>query len=197
MKELTLKEIQNLLGYEVKIVADKPAGKLSEVPAGETFKIGDMEFVVLEHTYDGTCVILKDFWKTTKFDDTTSNYANSKIRRDLNTEFYNKLSSLVGKNNIMEHTVDLTTDDGRKDYGSVCDNISLLTCDVYRKYVTILDKYNPKKWWWLATSYSTASIGYGYSVRCVDDDGTLRNNGCGNGFGVRPFCILKSDIFVS
>lgn len=195
MKELTLKEIQNLLGYEVKIVADKPIGKLSEVPVGETFKIGDMEFVVLEHTNNGTCVILKDFWKTTEFDDDTSNYANSKIRRDFNTEFYNKLSSLVGKNNIMEHTVDLTTDDGRKDYGSVCDNISLLTCDMYRKYVTILDKYNPKKWWWLATSYSTASIGYSCTVRCVNDFGALRRDNCIGDLGVRPFCRFASSIF--
>ena len=197
MKELTLREIQNLLGYEVKIIADKPRKKLTDVLIGETFKVGDLEFIVLEHINDSTYVILKDFWKTTTFDKDTSNYANSKIRKELNTEFYDKLSALVGKNNIIEHKVDLTTDDGRKDYGSVYDDISLLTCDMYRKYVTILDQYNPKKWWWLATSYSSVSIGYLCTVRGVGGDGALCNINCRNNDGVRPFCILKSDIFVS
>ena len=197
MKELTLKEIQNLLGYEVKIVADKPDRKLADVPVGETFKVGDLEFIVLEHTSTGTNVILEDFWKIDKFDDETSNYANSRIRNKLNFVFYSKLVDAIGKENILAHTVDLTTDDGRRDYGSVEDNISLLTCDMYRKYVTILDKYNPKKGWWLATSYSTVSNGYDFIVRCVTGNGSLDHYDCYNRLGVRPFCILKSNIFVS
>ncbi len=196
MKELTLKEIQNLLGYEVKIIADKPSRTLADVPVGETFKVGDFEFVVLEHTDDGTNVILKDFWKTNTFDSDTSNYAKSKIRKELNSDFYKKLIALVGKQNVIEHIVDLTTDDGRKDYGSVNDNISLLTCDMYRKYVDILDKYNPNKWWWLATSWSTAAKGWGYAVRCVGSGGTLSRNNCDLNDGVRPFCRLVSSISV-
>lgn len=196
MKELTLKEIQNLLGYEVKIVADKPSRTLADIPVGETFKVGDLEFIVLEHTDDGTNVILKDFWKATKFDDNTSNYAKSKIRKELNNKFYNKLSAIVGTQNIIEHTVDLTTDDGRKDYGCVTDAISLLTCDMYRKYVDILDKYNPNEWW-LATSWSTASKGWNCTVRCVSGSGALGNIFCNYDFGVRPFCRLVSSISVS
>lgn len=197
MKELTLREIQNLLGYEVKIVEDKPSRRLADVNVGETFKVGDLEFIVLEHTNNGTNAILKDFWETDKFDDKTSNYAKSRISQQLNTDFYNKLADVVGKENIIKHEVDLTTDDGRKDYGSVCDDVSLLTCDMYRKYVTILDKYNPKRWWWLATSYSTVSKGYSCSVCCVCLDGTLCKGYCGDDWGIRPFCVLKSDIFVS
>lgn len=196
MKELTPKEIQNLLGYEVKMVTDKSDRRLADVPVGETFKVGDLEFIVLEHTNNNTNVILKDFWATDHFDDKTSNYAESRIRNTLNSVFYKKLVDAIGKENIVRHTIDLTTDDGRKDYGSVYDNISLLTCDMYRKYVTILDKYNPKKWWWLATSYSTASNGYNLNVRCVYFGGSLFDSCCNNNYGVRPFCILKSDIFV-
>ena len=197
MKEMTLREIENLLGEKIKIVADKPSRTLADIPVGETFKVGDMEFIVLEHTDFGTNVILKEFWKTAKFDDDTSNYAKSKIRKELNKEFYNKLSALVGTQNIVEHTVDLTTDDGRKDYGSVTDAISLLTCDMYRKYVDILDNYNPEKWWWLATSYSTAAKGYSYAVRCVRNGGTLGSSSCNCNIGVRPFCRLVSSISVS
>ena len=103
----------------------------------------------------------------------------------------------IGNENIVNHTVDLTSDDGRTDYQSCDDNISLLTCDMYRKYVYILEKYNPQKWWWLATAHSTESNGYQRAVRCVYVNGTLYNYFCYFNNGVRPFCILKSNIFVS
>lgn len=198
MKEMTLKEIQKLLGYEVKIVVEKPQKQLADIPVGETFKVEDLEFIVLEHNHEQTAVLLKDFWKTDIFDSKSNNYANSKIRNDLNKEFYKDLKSIVGKDNIISHKVDLTSDDGRKDYETVEDYVSLLTCDMYRKYVNIIDKYRiTSDWWWLATAYSTASNGYSSSVRCVTDDGTLNSNCCDNLSGVRPFCILKSNIFVS
>lgn len=83
----------------------------------------------------GANVILKDFWVTDKFDDKTSNYAESRIQKKLNTVFYNKLADAIGKENIIRHTVDLTTDDGRKDYGSVYDYVSLLKCMLlYRRF---------------------------------------------------------------
>ncbi|MBR4973626.1 MAG: hypothetical protein IKY45_04085 [Clostridia bacterium] len=175
---------------------------LKDIEVGETFKVGTLEFIVLEHvmTDDNknvTYVLLKDFWKTTKFDSSFNNYKESEIRKDLNNNFYNELSGIVGTDNIVEHTVYLAADDGRTDYGHCEDNISLLTCEMYRKYVYVLEKYNPKKWWWLATAYSTKSNGYETSVRCVDSSGTLSSINRGSSGGVRPFCILKSNIFVS
>ena len=196
-KEMTLQEIQSILGYEVKIVADKPRKQLSEISVGETFKLGDLEFVVLEHNDETTNVILKDFWKTTTFDGNTNNYANSSIRKALNSDFYNKLVNLIGKDNIVKHIVDLMSDDGRNDYGRVEDYVSLLTCDMCRKYVYTLDKYRPNSWWWLATPYSTKSNGYDFAVRVVDVGGSLSISSCFNNFGVRPFCIFPSSIFVS
>ncbi len=171
--------------------------QLIHVEEGRTFKLGDYEFIVLEHSAEGTCVLLKDFWKVMPFDTDYNDYSSSDVRNLLNTEFLNNISMLIGKENVIEHSVDLTADDGRKDYGECRDYISLITCDLYRKYVEILDKYNPRRWWWIATPYSTKPNGYHYAVRCVDDCGTLNCDYCGNDFGVRPFCILKSDIFVS
>ena len=81
MKELTLKEIQNLLGYEVKIVADKPIrGKtLGSVKPGDTVTIGEHEYIVLGHEKGITAVVAK---KPTKFMafGKDSNYAKSDIR---------------------------------------------------------------------------------------------------------------------
>ena len=171
--------------------------QLKNIPVGETFKVNDLEFIVLEHKEETTCVILKGFYKTTSFDDSSNDYRESSIRNILNSEFYKLLSNAVGNENIVNHTVDITSDDGRTDYQSCDDNISLLTCDMYRKYVYILEKYNPQKWWWLATAQSTESNGYERAVRCVYVNGTLYNYFCYFNNGVRPFCILKSNIFVS
>ena len=182
-------EIKSSFGF------DKTA--LSDVVPGETIKVGDLEFIVLEHHEETTSIILKDFWKTSQFDSSCNNYSKSEIRKDLNTDFYKELSDCVGKDNIVKHTVDLTADDGRTDYKECEDNISLLTCNMYRKYVYILEHHNPQNWWWLATPYSTESNGYTTTVCCVDDGGTLSSSSCGGFDGVRPFCILKSNIFVS
>lgn len=196
-KEMTLQEIQEKLGYKIKIVDEKEKKRLADIEVGKTFKVGSLEFIILEHSKETTAVILKDFWKTAKFDDNLNDYYSSDIRNDLNTNFKNQLAVLVGKTNIIEHTVNLISDDGRKKYGKCHDYISLLTCDLYRRYVEILDKYNPKRWWWLATAYSTKSNGCSSFVRCVISYGTVSNSSCDNNIGVRPFCILKSDIFVS
>lgn len=171
--------------------------KLCDIPVGDTFMLGDMEFIVLEQAIDGTHVILKNFWKTARFDGKTNNYTNSALRRELNTEFFNKVAALCGGGNIVGHAVDLTSDDGRKDYKNVFDYVSLLTCDQYRKYVYILDRYRPNNWWWLATAFSTEANGYDTFVRIVNDVGTLINVNCISSLGVRPFLILESFIFVS
>ena len=197
-KEMTIKEIQDILGYKIKVV-EETKKRLSEVAMGDTFKVGKFEFIVLaQNRVVGTTeVLLKDLWKTTKFDDDTNDYKNSSIRKELNGEFLNELANEVGTINIIPHTVNLTADDGRKDYGMCDDSVSLLTCDMYRKYVDVIDRYLIDNWWWLATPYSTSSNGYDFTVRCVRLDGTLRNGNCYLGYGVRPFCILKSGIFVS
>lgn len=172
--------------------------KLSDVPVGETFKLGDMEFIVLEHKANETVAILKNFWKTCNFDDKTNNYANSQVRTDMHYEFYNNVAAICGKENIVDRTVNLIADNGRTEYGVVTDKVSLLTCDEYRKYVYILDKYRLKNWWWLATPYSTKANGSRCAARCVRDDGTLNGSFCDfSRGGVRPVLNFVSSIFVS
>ena len=170
---------------------------LKNIDVGETFKIGKFEFVVLEHHEETTAVILKEFWTRNVFDDDSNNYKESEIRKKLNNEFYKDLLACIDSENIVKHRVDLIADDGRTDYGTCEDHISLLTCEMYRKYVYVLDKHKINNWWWLATPYSVKSNGYEASVRCVDYNLTLNSSICNYGSGVRPFCILKSNIFVS
>lgn len=182
-----VKEIQHSLSIE--------QIKLADIPVGETFKIGKYEFIVLEHSKDTTAVILKDFLYENKKFGKDNDYKNSDIDVLCN-DFANKISETIGAENLIEHTVDLTSDDGLKDYGKIRRRMSLLTTDLYRRYVDILDKYKVNKWWWLATAVSTPKHNSDNFVKCVSHTGRFDFNYCGYNYGVRPFCILKSDMLV-
>ena len=173
-----------------------PNLKLADIPAGETFKLGNHEFIVLEQSGDTTAILRKDLLPGQRFG-SDNNFKGSDVGKTCN-KFARELSAIIGEDNIVEHTVDLTSDDGLKDYGTIKCRCSLLTSDLYRRYVDILDKFNPDEWWWLATAHSTKRHENDRWVKCVSPSGFI-----GNGsyyyrdIGVRPFCILKSTIFVS
>jgi hypothetical protein len=170
--------------------------KLADVPVGETFEIGDHEFIVLEHSGDTTAVILKNLLPDQAFGE-SNNYNGSDVDATCN-KFADELERAIGKDNLCLHTVDLTSDDGLKDYGSVERKASLLTCETYRRFVSILDKHKVDAWWWLATAYSTPAHGFARAVKSVAPSGYIYYDYFNFGIvGVRPFCILKSHIFVS
>lgn len=177
--------------------ATKSKITLESIAIGETFKIGDYEFIALERIGDDeTAVILKELLFESETFGENNNYADSNVDR-LCIDFGEKIKAIVGEENLVEHTVDLTSDDGLKDYGTVTRFMSLITCDMYRRYVEIFDKHKVGKWWWLATPWSTPKHEDSDWVRCVAPRGIIGRNNCDFSGGVRPFCILKSNIFVS
>lgn len=171
--------------------------RLGEKEVGETFPLGSYEFIVLEQTGEHTTVIMKDLLQDdVKFGEDNNDFRESNVLPILR-EFAKELEELVGDGNLVEHEVDLTSDDGLKDYGITEEKVSLLTTDLYRKYVDILDMDRLDAWWWLATPHSTKRHENNLWVKCVSPSGFIYDYYYGNYGGVRPFCILKSDIFVS
>lgn len=77
IKEMTMEEIKNALGYDFKLVTEHSKVQLHDIEEANTFKIGDTEFIVLEHLIgEKTICITKDFVaKRTKFDENTNNLA--------------------------------------------------------------------------------------------------------------------------
>ena len=171
--------------------------KLSEIMPGNTFKIGSREFVVLDQTGDTAFVILRDLLPDTVQFGENNNYLDSNVDKMCN-EFAQELAGEIGLENIVLHEVDLTSDDGLKDYGVINRRVSSITAEMYRKFVETLDKFKPNAWWWLTTAHSTATHENDQWVKCVSPSGYFNNCGYnGDHGGVRPFCILKSNIFVS
>ena len=174
-----------------------PSVKLAEVQAGETFLIGPHEFVVLEQFGDSAAVILKGLLHESMAFGGNNNFDGSAVDEACG-KFADEIAGIIGADNLVEQNVDLTSDDGLKDYGTIRRNMSLLTADLYRKHVDVLDKHKLSRWQWLATPHSTKRHGNDRWIKCVSPSGRLVNDYYSDDdCGVRPFCILKSHIFVS
>lgn len=189
--ELTREQVRQIIAAQT-----NPAVQLSEIAEGDTFKIGEHEFIVLEQIGEDTAVIRKDLLPDATFGE-NNKYNDSGVDK-LCCAFADEIESIIGGDKFVLHTVDLTANDGLKDYGQIRRRASLLTAERYRRYVEILDKFKPDRWWWLATPYSTEKHENSSWVLCVAPSGYIFNDDfCSYDFGVRPFCILKSTIFVS
>lgn len=165
------------------------------VKPGETFMIGNMEFIRFADIPEGTPVVLKDIAFRSRFGD-NNDFRSSDILKRLREEFLPKIIEAVGEENVCEFETDLTTLDGLKNYGTVKSQISLPTLDFYRANAEIFGKYKSDCYWWLATPDSNDPNSSPYWILCVSPSGGISYDFYNGGYsGVRPFCILKSSIF--
>ena len=124
-----------------------------------------------------------------------NDWRESTIRKKLNNELYQKIAAECGVDALVTIQTDLFSHDGLRDYGKCEDMVSLLTYDLYRN--NRINIKNCNEWWWTCTPDSTPS-GYGaLYVQYVGSRGDVYCRDCDCTGGVRPFFILKSDIFVS
>ena len=167
------------------------------VKVGETFQIGDMEFIRFPNVNGHTPVVMKDIAFRSSFG-SNNDFRESKILKKLQEEYLPKIIEAVGEENVLAFSTDLTTLDGLKNYGTLVSRISIPTFDFYRANVAIFDQHNPGTWWWLATADSAKPHCDPVWVSCVSPAGYIRYGGYDYDFiGVRPFCIFKSSIFES
>jgi len=197
--ELTEAQVESIRSAFVtdEISSDSREKKLSDFNEGETFRIGKHEFIVLGEMESGIAVALNGYIDTMVFGDNNNFADKDNVIRKRLSEFEQEMESLVGADNLYVHTVDLTANDGMTDYGSVEVKVSVMTADLRRRFAYIMDKFK-KGYEWLATAYSTPAHNNETWVLCVAPSGYI--NGINSNYfnhGVRPFCILNSNIFVS
>lgn len=199
--ELTKEMFQKLqnqieeLKKEIKILkANNTKKLLAEFSIGDEFQLARTTWKILDIAGDGY-VCLAETIGNKEFDSDDNNWATSKLRSYLNKEFLEKLEEEIGEGNVLKFERNLLSLDGQTEYGSCDDKVSLLTVDEYRKYRKYIP--NADKWWWLISPWSTPCNDYSSTVVVVSPSGLIYDHYYGNGHGVRPFCILKSHIFVS
>lgn len=169
-----------------------------KIAPSSVINYGGLDCIVLDVEQDRILVLAKESIGNMPFDEGNSNnFPKGTLCKYLNGEFIKKLKTNGADTSaLIPTTIDLTSDDGLKDYGETTQKIFLLTCDMYRKYRSIIP--NLDDWWWLATAYSTESNGYAHYARKVNSDGGLSGFNAFNGsFGVRPAFYLKSSILES
>lgn len=165
------------------------------VKDGETFKIGDMEFIKFPSVGGQTPVVMKDIAFISRFGN-NNDLRSSDVLRKMESEILPKIVAEVGEENVCTIKTDLTTLDGLRPYGVMESKISLPTLDFYRANAEIFSKYKPDCWWWLATPESAQPNSDPYWILCVSPSGLI-NYDFYFVIGVRPFCIFESSIFES
>ena len=171
---------------------------LKTAARGTMFPYAGEKWVVLEHDPAGRTLCLRlDLIPNKPFDENNcNNFATSSSKEWMNGPYLDNLIDAVkGPNAFLQTELDLTADDGLKDYGTCTVTIFSLTVDQYRRNRDVIP--NADDWWWLSTAYSTASNGYEHSARDVSSDGALNGNYAYYGyFGLRPACYLDSDLLI-
>lgn len=166
-----------------------PAG----LSIGDEFQLAGTTWKILNIAGEGY-VCLAESIGNKEFDSDDNNWETSKLRSYLNKEFLEKLEKEIGEGNVLGFERNLLSLDGQTEYGSCTDKVSLLTVDEYRKYRKYIP--NANKWWWLISPWSTPCNDYSSTVAVVSPSGNVSHYDCDGSRGVRPFCILKSNIFI-
>lgn len=168
---------------------------MAEKKIGETFELAGLTWKVLDITEQGVMCLADFIGEDMKFDTSCNDWKVSKLRKYLNTEFYQKLVAAVGEDKIIEFERNLLSLDGQTEYGTCMDKVSLINVDEYRKYRSMIP--NTGDWWWTITPDSTKCNNDDVWIRVVSPSGLICNYGFLSNFGVRPFCIFSPSIFES
>ena len=157
--------------------------------------IGGIDFTVIQTEAERVKVIASSAIGDRAFDEGNKNdFAASSLRAYLNGEFLENLIEAGAPEEMFEEfEIDLTAEDGLKQYGKDRARVGLITCDEYRALRDNIPPL-PDTWWCTATPDSPVNP----YVRYVYTDGTLDSSCAYYGiYGVRPLCVLKSEILVS
>ena len=172
---------------------------LKTAARGTVFPYAGEKWVVLEHDPAGRTLCLRlEVIPDKPFDeDNRNNFAISSSKEWMNGPYLDNLIDAVkDPHAFLQTELDLTADDGLKDYGTCTVTIFLLTVDQYRRNRDVIP--NADDWWWLSTAFSTKSNGYESLARGVISGGALYwyYAYCGY-YGLRPACYLDSDLLIS
>ena len=160
----------------------------------QEFIMGGIAWTVIQTGADWVKCIASDCVEEGAFDEENENdFVVSSLRAYLNGNFLRRLITAGAPEEMFEYfNIDLTADDGLKTYDGDCVRIGLITCEEYRLLRGNIPTLSNR--WWTATPDSPINS----FVRNVYSDGTLGNSfACYGDIGVRPLCVLKSEILKS
>ena len=170
--------------------------ELADLKPGEKFRTEIGNFIVLDHENGQTKVLQEKFYaEGIELDSDSCDYIKSDLKRLFDSKITEKYEEIFG-DALVEHEIHLMSVD-MQEYGTFKCKVRPMIFDEARLYNEfIVDKALPGLWW-TCTPWSTKERGWERSVAVVYPSGDVGRDDCGFSRGVRPFCILKSNIFVS
>lgn len=177
---------------------EKSLVMLADLKPGDKFSTGIGNFIVLEQKEDCAVIITEKLYMEAEiFDDSCNDYKKSSLREKFDGEILDEFIAAFGEENICENEAGLVTVDGQEVFGKLLNKVRPLTFDEAREYNDLLVNEKLTDWYWTCTPWSTKERGYGCTVAVVSPRGDVDSRSCSSDFGVRPVCILKSNLFVS
>lgn len=171
---------------------------LADLKPGDKFSTGIGNFIVLEQKEDCAVIITEKLYMEGEiFDASCNDYKKSSLREKFDGEILDEFISEFGEKNICENEAGLVTVDGQKAFEKLLTKVRPLTFDEAREYNDLLVNEKLPDWYWTCTPWSTKERGYGRTAAIVSPRGYFNRNICSCNYGVRPVCILKSNLFVS
>ena len=171
--------------------------ELSMLKRGDVFQTtGKRKYKVLEQYGDTTKIISLDLVKKKVEFGKSTDYKKSNVKKLCDTEILKDFEEEFEAENIETHTADIITADGQK-LGTVDCKIRPITFDEAREYTDITPNNDLNDWYWTLSPWSTKERGWEKAYAVVSPSGYVNDYYCVSEVGVRPVCILKSNIFVS
>lgn len=170
--------------------------KLGALKNGRVFAYAGVNWVKLDDLNGGALVFSAESLFRREFDTNGKNdFAVSTLNRELNGDFLEALCREgAKKEDFVPLVLDLTSDDGMKDYGATSATIGLLTCERFRKYRALIPNLAAEDYWLLTPASCSPQCG---SLVRAYICGTLNSAGADHIGGVRPICLLKFETLVS
>lgn len=179
---------KNIISYIKKTVSEPKKAK--ELKIGDSIEIDKILFSKFTEDSEGNAYMIADKAICKMEFGKSDDWRDSPIRTMLNTEFYDKIIKIIGKDSLVTIESDLLSFDGLKDYGKCKDLVSLLSLDLYRKNSKNIKEIDAL--WWLLTPNTL------YSSTLLNVCNKYGLEWClyNKILSVRPFIIIKSDIYV-
>ena len=152
--------------------------RLSELKLGDTFKIGEHDFIVLDQDESSqtTKVISKGFMaEDVIFDKNTKDYNKSNIKKMIEADIQPIIENAMGEENLVEHAVNLASVDMQYEYENCICKVRPITFDEARKFNNLLVNKSLNDWWWTCTPWSTKERGLEYSIAVVSSSGDRKS----------------------
>lgn len=168
--------------------------------AGQKFEMGGREWTIFNTGADwAKCIASKCIENDEDTDGRAfdlmnySNFSKASINDYLNCDFAKVLLEKGAPwKAVKMFEMDLTTDDGLKNYGTTDVCIGLITCEEYRKFREYIPPVDCHYWTCTADSINASW------VRIVKQDGTFGSTyACNDRIRARPVCKLNSEILAA